>query len=160
VIDYIKERKILFGGIVETIRDRIKLLRKYLDMTQQEFADKLGLKTGNTFSMIERGESAVTEQNIILICSPNRLKNNSTVNEDWLRNGGDLPMFEPQDSGELIFDKDGRRLPQDECEIVGIFKQLTPPNKKQAKIQINATLEVQKASMAEAADMAEKTMKR
>ena len=140
---------------METINDRIRKLRKNLDMTQQSFAEKLKLSHGQVSAM-ETERSAVTEQNIILICSPNRLKDNSTVNEEWLRNGGDLPMFEPQDSEVLIFDKNGRRLSQDECEIVGIFKQLSPPNKKQAKIQINATLEAQRASIAETTDLTEK----
>ena len=72
---------------METINGRVRILRKELSMTQQEFADALKLKSGNTFSMIERGESRVTEQNILLICTPNRLKAGITVNEEWLRTG-------------------------------------------------------------------------
>ena len=44
---------------------RIRELRKALDLSQKEFADKIGLKQ-NAISYMERGGSAVTEQNIKL----------------------------------------------------------------------------------------------
>ncbi len=47
---------------------RIRELRKALDLSQKEFADKIGLKQ-NAISYMERGGSAVTEQNIKVICS-------------------------------------------------------------------------------------------
>ena len=57
---------------------RIRELRKALNLSQKEFADKIGLKQ-NAISYMERGGSAVTEQNIKLICSQ------FSVNENWLR---------------------------------------------------------------------------
>ncbi len=68
---------------------RLKKLRKTLDLTQQKFADKLGVKR-NTVGQWECGINAITDQVITSICRE------FNVNEDWLRNGnGD--MFLPVD---------------------------------------------------------------
>ncbi len=69
------------------MKDRIKKIRKELDLTQQKFADRLGVKR-NTVAQWELGINALTEQVIASICREFR------VNEDWLRNGGsDEDMF-------------------------------------------------------------------
>ena len=69
------------------MKDRIKKIRKELDLTQQKFADRLGVKR-NTVAQWELGINALTEQVIASICREFR------VNEDWLRNGGsDDDMF-------------------------------------------------------------------
>lgn len=64
------------------MNERIKALRKELNLTQQEFADRLGTSRGNIGSY-EVGKSAPSDAVISLICKTFR------VNEDWLRNGGD-----------------------------------------------------------------------
>lgn len=63
------------------MNERIKALRKELNLTQQEFADRLGTSRGNIGSY-EVGKSAPSDAVISLICKTFR------VNEDWLRNGG------------------------------------------------------------------------
>jgi transcriptional regulator with XRE-family HTH domain len=136
-------------GKAETINDRVRIVRKALDMTQQEFADKIKLKSGNTFSMIERGENLVKEQNILLICTPNQLKDGVTVNVEWLRNGGDPALMfisNPQPDKTTIYGEDGKPLPKDEGELVGVYRQLTRPNKAVAKKQIDALLEGQESA--------------
>jgi transcriptional regulator with XRE-family HTH domain len=50
------------------IHNNIKSLRKYIKMTQQEFAAPLGM-AGNTLSDIETGKSEVTELLLIGICT-------------------------------------------------------------------------------------------
>lgn len=71
------------------MNERLKKLRKTLDLTQQKFADKLGVKR-NTVGQWECGINAITDQIIISICRE------FNVNEDWLRDGvGD--MFLPID---------------------------------------------------------------
>ncbi len=68
---------------------RLKELRKALDMTQQEFADRLGVKR-NTVATYESGKSNPSDAAVSLICREYR------VNEEWLRTGaGD--MFLPTD---------------------------------------------------------------
>lgn len=71
------------------MNERLKKLRKTLDLTQQKFADTLGVKR-NTVGQWECGINAITDQVITSICRE------FNVNEEWLRNGtGD--MFLPTD---------------------------------------------------------------
>lgn len=66
------------------MNERIKQLRKALDLTQQKFAERLGVKR-NTVGQWECGINALTNQVITSICRE------FNVNEDWLRNGtGDM----------------------------------------------------------------------
>ncbi len=64
-----------------TINERIRHLRKdELDLTQSEFASKLGLKQAGV-SAIERDSVAVTDRTIKAICMV------FNVREEWLRTG-------------------------------------------------------------------------
>jgi transcriptional regulator with XRE-family HTH domain len=129
----------------KTINDRVKLVRKALRMTQQNFAEKIYV-THSQISAIELDKSAVNEQNIKLICTPNQLKGDYTVNEDWLRHGGDRPMFKapaPASGRPRLFNETGEELPQDEEELIDIYRQLTPPNRIVAVKQIDVLLESQ-----------------
>ena len=66
------------------MRERIKKLRKILKLTQQEFANRIGMKR-NTVANYETGRNDPSASVISLIC----LEFN--VNESWLRNGnGDM----------------------------------------------------------------------
>ncbi len=67
---------------------RIKILRKSLDLSQKQFAEKIGLKQ-NAISYMEKEGATVTEQNIKSICFT------FNVNENWLRTG-EGNMFEKQ----------------------------------------------------------------
>lgn len=62
------------------MNERIKKLRKELDLTQQKFADRLGVKR-NTVGQWECGINAITDRVIYSICRE------FNVNEDWLRYG-------------------------------------------------------------------------
>lgn len=62
------------------MKDRIKKIRKRLDLTQQKFADRLGVKR-NTIAMYEMGKTMPSETIIISICRE------FNVNEQWLRDG-------------------------------------------------------------------------
>lgn len=59
---------------------RIKKLRKTLDLTQRDFADRIGVKR-NTVATYEMGRSAPSDAAISLICREFK------VNEAWLRTG-------------------------------------------------------------------------
>lgn len=64
--------------------ERLKKLRKALDLTQQEFADRLGIKR-NTVAQYEIGRNEPIDAVIISICRE------FDVNEEWLRTGkGDM----------------------------------------------------------------------
>ena len=62
------------------MNERLKKLRKELDLTQQKFAEKLGVKR-NTVGQWECGINPLTDQTIFSICRE------FDVNETWLRTG-------------------------------------------------------------------------
>ncbi|MEE0819459.1 MAG: helix-turn-helix transcriptional regulator [Coprococcus catus] len=62
------------------LNERLKKLRKTLDMTQQEFADKLRVPR-NTIGGYEVGKSNPSDAAVNNIC------NTFNVNEEWLREG-------------------------------------------------------------------------
>lgn len=68
-----------------TTGKRIKKLRKTLDLTQQKFAERIGIK-GNTVAQYELERSNPVDSVISLICRE------FNVNEEWLRTG-DGEMF-------------------------------------------------------------------
>ena len=69
------------------MKDRFKELRKELNVTQQEFADKLKISR-NFVAQIEMGSKVPSDRTIDDVCRE------CNVNEEWLRTGnGD--MFVP-----------------------------------------------------------------
>lgn len=79
---------------------RIKLVRKTLKMTQQEFADKIKIKR-NTVATYEMGRSIPSDSAIALICRE------FSVNEDWLRTGkGEMFISKTKDEeiAEMLAD--------------------------------------------------------
>jgi len=62
------------------MKDRIKKLRKELDLTQQKFADRIGVKQ-NTVAQYEMGRNVPIDTVISLICRE------FNVSENWLRTG-------------------------------------------------------------------------
>lgn len=83
---------------------RIKELRNYLKITQNEFSQKIGLKR-SSLSDIERGNAPITERTIIAICSQ------FNVNEEWLRFG----------SGQMF-----NSIDKSYNDFFEIFKKLNP----------------------------------
>lgn len=76
-----------------TIGERIKKVRRSLDLTQQEFCGRIGLKR-NSISLIESGSRNTSDQTIYSICRE------FSVNEEWLRTG-EGEMFAPKASNAL-----------------------------------------------------------
>lgn len=68
------------------MHERIKKLRKSLDLTQREFGERIGVK-GNTIAQYELGRNEPIDAVISLICRE------FGVSENWLRNGSG-EMFE------------------------------------------------------------------
>lgn len=62
------------------MNERIRQIRKALDLTQQEFADRIGLKR-NSIANYEIGRNVPIDAVIISICRE------FNVNETWLRTG-------------------------------------------------------------------------
>nr|WP_300821792.1 helix-turn-helix transcriptional regulator [uncultured Acetatifactor sp.] len=76
------------------MKDRIKKIRKELDLTQQEFADRIGIKRGGVANY-EIGRNEPADSVISLICRE------FNVNEQWLRDGTG-EMFIEQTRDEQI----------------------------------------------------------
>lgn len=75
----------------DILKDRLKKLRKTLDMTQQSFADKIGMKQ-NTIAQYEMGRTVPSDAIIFSICRE------FNVNETWLRTGeGDMFVEIPEE---------------------------------------------------------------
>lgn len=62
------------------MNERLKILRKSLNLTQKEFGEKIGIK-GNTITTYEKGIRTPSEAIIFSICRE------FNVNENWLRTG-------------------------------------------------------------------------
>ena len=125
------------------IAERVKQIRKEAGLTQQQFADRLGLKQ-NSIAQIEGGRNT-SDQTIRTICKE------FAVNEAWLRDGIGEPhteqsweeevaqfVFSTFQSEEESFQKDLlrvlARLPLDQWEVLGnIAKQLYLEQQKREK---------------------------
>lgn len=75
------------------MNERLKKLRKALDLTQQEFADRIGVKR-NTIATYEIGRNTPLDAVIASICRE------FNVSETWLRTG-EGEMFLPSPNGVL-----------------------------------------------------------
>ena len=87
------------------MKDRIKKIRKELDLTQQEFADRIGIKR-NSFANYETGRNTPIDAIIVSICRE------FNVNEHWLRDGtGEMFIKQTRDEqiaafiGDMLKDK-------------------------------------------------------
>lgn len=104
------------------MNERIKKLRKALDMTQQEFADRVGVKR-NTIAQYEGGRNEPIDAVISLICRE------FNVSESWLRTGkGEMFAQESTDDlSELIKKYD---LSDADCVLLEKFIKLKPSSRK------------------------------
>lgn len=75
------------------MKERIKKIRRELNLTQQEFAERIGIKR-NTIANYETGRNDPVDSVISLICRE------FDVREEWLRNG-EGEMFKPKPSDVL-----------------------------------------------------------
>lgn len=106
-----------------SINQRIKTLRKKLNLIQQDFAKKIGVQRV-TISWMEKEGNTITRQNVKIICDA------FNVNEHWLRTGeGD--MFKPVDEPNIL-DRLQRELNLNnaEMEIIKTFIELSPEQRR------------------------------
>ncbi len=104
------------------MNERIKLLRKELNLTTEAFGEKLGI-TRSAVSNIENGHRAVTPQMLKSICRE------FNVNEEWLRTGKGA-MFIKLDRNSQIADWVGKCLTDESLEtqrrLLKILSELPP----------------------------------
>lgn len=103
------------------MNNRIKLLRSVLGLTQQKFADRLGVK-GNTISQYESGRNAPVDSVVSLIC----LEFN--VSETWLRTGeGEMFVQKSRDKEiEDFVDSILQGTPDFRRKFISVLARMTP----------------------------------
>ena len=79
------------------IGTRIKELRKFFNLTQADFGEKIGLKP-TAIGQMESGTRNVTERSIMLLCEK------YNVSEKWLRTGeGEMFLEIPLEDEVALF---------------------------------------------------------
>lgn len=128
-----------------TIGERLKALRKELDLTQQEVANRIGTTQNNiaSYEIGRRNPSAAVINNICKTFN---------VNEDWLRSGEGEMFAETNDSvlAELAaeYNLEGEKL-----ELIRNFLMLTL---EQQDIIVQAAIVIAEANKKAAAEAAKK----
>lgn len=98
------------------IGERIKKLRKHLDLTQQKFGERLGIK-GNTVAQYELGRNEPIDAVLSLICRE------FSVNENWLRTG-EGEMFEELTEQQKLMKYTGLLLKDKDSAIAAAIQSL------------------------------------
>ena len=106
------------------MHERIRKLRKTLELTQQEFGKRIGMKR-NSIALIEGGRNT-SEQTIFAICRE------FNVNEEWLRTGnGKMFNLVPEEdlyskaAASILNDNDALAI-----EALKLYFELSPEAKK------------------------------
>lgn len=100
------------------MKERIRLVRRTLDLTQQEFADRIGIKRG-AIANYELGRNEPVDSVVSLICRE------YNVNEEWLRDGiGE--MFLPDTMNELDALSDRYGLSESDRVFIEKYVNLKP----------------------------------
>ncbi|MDT4375458.1 helix-turn-helix domain-containing protein [Blautia coccoides] len=96
------------------MKDRLRQLRKSLDLTQQQFADKIGIKR-NSYANYETGRNTPIDAILLSICRE------FGVNEEWLRTG-EGEMFEQLTDKEKLMKYTGMLLRGENSVIVSAIQ--------------------------------------
>ena len=81
------------------MHERIRKLRRELDLTQEKFAERIGIKR-NTIATYESGRNEPIDSVVALICREFH------VNEEWLRNGtGEMFAQDSEDELQALTEK-------------------------------------------------------
>lgn len=112
------------------MNNRIKEVRTYFHLTQQEFADRIKVKR-NTVATYEMGRTKPSDSGVSIICRE------FNVNEDWLRTGeGEMFMPAPLDELQALVDR--YNLSDAAAEFVKTFVEL-PEDVRQAVLDFVKT---------------------
>ena len=104
------------------LKERIKQLRKALGMTQQKFADAIGVKQ-NTVAQYEIGRNEPIDSVVNLICKE------YNVNPDWLRDGTGEMFIDPA-TFSLDEYAQANKLTKTEISIIRGFMELDPTTRQ------------------------------
>lgn len=96
------------------MEERIRKLRRSLDLTQQEFADKLGVARNN-IAGYEIGRRSPSDAVVSLICAK------FSVNEEWLRTG-EGEMFEQLTDQQKVMKHTAQLLKDTDSVVANAIK--------------------------------------
>ncbi|MDV5093373.1 helix-turn-helix transcriptional regulator [Faecalibacterium duncaniae] len=102
---------------------RIKFLRKNSGLTQEKFAERIGLKQ-NSIALIESGKRNISDQAILSICRE------FGVREEWLRTG-EGEMYAPAPTTGLDLLVQEKSLRREERILIEKFVNLKPETRQQ-----------------------------
>lgn len=111
------------------MKDRLKVLRKELRLTQQELADRVGISRGN-IAAYEVGKNSPSDAVISLICRE------FNVNEVWLRNGSGSMFQERSEEDEIkslvssLLDPNRDKMYDVIIEFMKVYASLSPNSQK------------------------------
>ena len=111
------------------MKDRLKILRKELRLTQQELADRVGISRGN-IAAYEVGKNSPSDAVISLICRE------FNVNEVWLRNGSGSMFQERSEEDEIkslvssLLDPNRDKMYDVISEFMKVYTSLSPNSQK------------------------------
>lgn len=118
------------------MNERMKLIRKSLELTQEKFAERIGLKQ-NTIALIESGKRNMSDQAILSVCRE------FGVNEEWLRTG-DGEMF-ARKSSSLDDLARNSGLTTNERILIEKFMNLRPETRRELLDYIKAVADAMEA---------------
>lgn len=106
------------------MNDRIKMIREYYKLTQDEFGKRIG-SARNTIANYESGNRNPSNSVVLSICRE------FNVNEEWLRNGTG-EMFRSEEENNIIAKATmllGEKDPLFEA-FIDTYSKLTPKNRE------------------------------
>ena len=108
------------------MKNRIKKIRNYMGLTQEQFAKQLGLSR-NHIAQIETGKGIASDRTLKDICRE------FSVNEEWLRTGtGDMFNLPEDETAALVSDlleEPENEFYQSILELLRMYKQLSPESR-------------------------------
>lgn len=123
------------------MNNRIKEIRKKEKLSQQRFADKLGIARGN-IAAYEVGKNAPSDAVIALICTK------FNVNEDWLRTGQgdmyDIPLDDTAIAASNILENEDVPFYDTIKRIIQIYEKLDSDAQNVINKEIEEFLEISK----------------
>ena len=136
------------------MKERLKALRKELHLTQQEFADKIGIQR-STYAKYEVGASSPIDAVVTLICKT------CNVNEEWLRNGSG-EMFIQRDPFDEVYKMVNEMLWDESSELkrrlVTAILRLSPEQLRYARNWIMETFDLAPAAADQVPEKREPTI--
>lgn len=136
---------------MEVINDRVKKIRVECGLSQEDFGNRIGIKSRAHISALENGTRNVTDRIVKDICA------NYHVSEQWLRNGTGI-MFKKSDNTIFSLLKDKFDADALDLEIIEQFLKLKPEKRRIIKEYILSIASAYQEALPTRQDSTEKSI--